>query len=328
MTATRAWARLGPGVVSLGLFVAGCANVDGNSGVVAPTTYDSGAVQDTFVATDTGGGQADTGSTTPDTTTAADTTKVEDTGVPPGTCGGACDIGYDPKRSCQCNKDCLKFGNCCADYGQLCLPGEMTCQGRCDAALDVTKPCQCSWDCPKFGSCCPDFVATCHGGEALDWFQAPTGKCTKTTDWVKVKFIPDGDTLHLEQQDAKGNDIAVRFLLVDTPEVTSNDCYAVDAKKYTFSAVQKSNNLVCLVKETKSDDKDIYGRLLRYVYVKDPSQTKPVELNLRLLRLGLARVLYPFAKGNPYEKLALLTMAKAKEDNLGGWKSCGWVKPK
>ncbi len=305
-----------------------CANLPTNS--APPATYDTlasdsggggaGADQDTLSDTavvDTHVNDTHTGATD-----AADTTPAPDA-KPEGTCQGRCNGPYNPGLPCQCNKDCPKFGNCCKDYGTLCDAGANTCVGRCDAPADVTKPCQCTWDCAKHGTCCPNFIASCHAKEALDWFAAPTGKCTKETDWVGVKFIPDGDTIVLDQQDSAGEDITVRFLLVDTPEMTSKDCYALDAKKFTVSAVQKSGK-VCLVKESKSDDKDIYGRLLRYVFIKDASQVQPVELNLRLLQLGLGRVLYPFAKGNPYEPLALLTQAKAKEDGMGGWKACGW----
>lgn len=206
-------------------------------------------------------------------------------------------------------------------------PGS-SCAGRCDAPFSAKYPCQCGWDCAKYGSCCSDWIAACHPQDQLDWYPAPTGVCNKPSDWIKVKSNPDGDTLHLPQIDASGKLVAVRLLLVDTPETTALDCFADEAKKFTYDTLIKSSMQVCLVAEPTSEDKDMYGRLLRYVYVKVPGQPLPVQLNLRLLRLGLGRVLYPFASGNPLEKWALETMALAKIDQQGGWASCGWLKPK
>lgn len=203
-----------------------------------------------------------------------------------------------------------------------------SCVGRCDSLFSSKFPCQCGWDCAKYGSCCSDWIAACRPQDQLDWYPAPAGVCSKPSDWIKIKSNPDGDTLHLPEYDASGKLVAVRLLLVDTPETTVDDCFAQEAKKFTYDTLIKSSMQVCLVAEPTGDDKDIYGRLLRYVYVKVPGQPLPVQLNLRLLRLGLGRILYPFASGNPLEKWALETMALAKSDQQGGWANCGWIKPK
>lgn len=317
---------------SLSLLLPACPNLGGPASSAQPATYDTGnggggGGTDAATAQDSSG-RANDAAAQQDAGGSADTGGgEEDVGVT-GTCEGACGAAYDPGRSCQCNDECAKFGNCCPDYGPLCKPAEMTCQGRCDASFNAAKPCQCTWDCPKFGTCCPDWIAQCHKDEQLDFFYAPSGKCTKDSDWKKVDHVSDGDTLVLEETDSKGQNLIVRFLLVDTPELTSSDCYALEAKKFTYAQVQKSPS-VCLISDTKAGNKDVYGRLLRYVYYKEPAvDGKAVELNLRLLRLGYARVLYPFAKGNQYEALALMTMGLAKENDLGGWAKCGWVKPK
>lgn len=204
----------------------------------------------------------------------------------------------------------------------------MTCADRCTKPFTSTKPCQCTWDCAKYGTCCPDWVAVCHPTDNVDWYHPPAGICAKPSDWIQVKSNPDGDTIHLPEVDSFGYHVAVRFLLVDTAETTTAECMSAEAKKATWDGLVKSNMTVCLVAEPGGEDKDMYGRLLRYVYVKDPAKPLPVQLNLRLLRLGLGRVLYPFATGNSLEKIALETMAQAKVDNLGGWGKCGWLKPK
>ncbi len=215
-----------------------------------------------------------------------------------------------------------------ADTAPADVASGQTCADRCTKPFTSTKPCQCTWDCAKYGTCCPDWVAVCHPQDNLDWYSPPAGACSQPGDWVKVKSNPDGDTIHLQELDSTGYHLAVRFLLVDTAETTTAECMSAEAKKATWDSLVKSSLSVCLVAEPGGEDKDMYGRLLRYVYVKDPALAKPIQLNLRLLRLGLGRVLYPFAAGNSLEKLALETMAQAKVDNLGGWGKCGWVQPK
>lgn len=215
-----------------------------------------------------------------------------------------------------------------ADVAPADIASGQSCADRCTKPFTSTKPCQCTWDCAKYGTCCADWVAVCHSGDNLDWYNPPAGACTQPSDWIKVKSNPDGDTIHLQEIDSSGYHVAVRFLLVDTAETTTDECMSAEAKKATWDSLVKSSLSVCLVAEAGAEDKDMYGRLLRYVYVKDPAQPNPVQLNLRLLRLGLGRVLYPFATGNSLEKIALETMAQAKVDGLGGWGKCGWLKPK
>jgi endonuclease YncB( thermonuclease family) len=171
-------------------------------------------------------------------------------------------------------------------------------------------------------------VPACYKGPPLDWYTAPEGQCTQAGDWQQVLGNADGDSLTMKQLDDSGDNVRVRLLLIDTPELSSQDCYAEEAKAATYQALIRSKFKVCLVAQPGGDDKDVYGRLLRYVYLQEPGQTKPVQLNLRLLRQGMARVLYPYLQGNPLELVALATMATAKAEKLGGWAACGWVKPK
>lgn len=42
------------------------------------------------------------------------------------TCELRCFDEYDPSLSCQCNKRCVEFGNCCDDYHDECLTGKTT----------------------------------------------------------------------------------------------------------------------------------------------------------------------------------------------------------
>jgi len=83
---------------------------------------------------------------------------------------------------------------------------------------------------------------------------------------------------------------------------------------------------LCLLSPLEADDeagdKDIYDRLLRWIWYRRDG--KVVQLNARLLRMGLAKVFYPFAKDLRYEGDGLKMQAAAKKEKLGGWKTCGW----
>ncbi len=93
-----------------------------------------------------------------------------------------------------------------------------------------------------------------------------------------VAEVIDGDTIVL----ATGEH--VRYIGMNAPEPTDNECYAREASAKNAELV--AGKLVHLEKDTRETDD--YGRLLRYVYVDD------VFVNGELVRLGYARArVYP-----------------------------------
>ena len=348
-------------LVSLSLFGACATGANSGAGVAyVPTTYDTlpaggDAVSDAQNAGDSGslqdsggsGGTVDAG--VQDTAKAVDVGAKVDAGKPPidagsaidtgnaskdsGTvdagpalsCAGKCGAKYDKNLPCQCNNLCPEYGNCCADFFPACKPELLSCKGRCDEKFDKFLPCQCGWDCSKYDSCCSDFVGQCTSGANLTFLEAGPGECEKASDWVATQQINDGDTFKLK---AIHGGEAVRFLVVNTPEIKEKQCYAIDAQKFTLSRIKnsiypgKGGYHLCLVKDPSQPDKDKYGRLLRYVYYKEANYPKPVQLNARLVRLGYGRVYYPFAEGNKHEKIGLWMQEKARQDKVGGWGVC------
>ncbi len=299
----------------------GCANV-GPGTAAPPASYDTGAGavdgvagQDT-TAVDTGA--VDSGA--PDTGAPHDAGK--DAGVPSAlSCQGKCGAKYNPTLKCQCNDDCGKFGNCCADYGPLCKPETASCKGRCDEPYDKSATCQCTWDCSRYGTCCGDYLDQCHPGAKLDFQVADPGEtahCNKPSNLYNVEYAKDGDTLQLIDGSI------VRFLVVNTPELSKKDCYATNAHQWTKSMVKKVKT-VCLIMDPAEGDKDQYDRLLRYVYYKDPDAGGAwVNMNLRLVSLGLGPVFYPYAADQKWEKTGLLMQERARIFKIGGWGVCGW----
>ena len=104
---------------------------------------------------------------------------------------------------------------------------------------------------------------------------------------ARVKRVIDGDTVELENGDR------VRYLGMDTPETKHPDkpveCYGVEASKWNQFLVEGKD----VTLQRGFDNKDRYGRLLRYVWVdvelKDGSKEN-VFVNGFLVSSGHARV--------------------------------------
>jgi len=194
-----------------------------------------------------------------------------------------------------------------------------TCAARC-GTYAASASCQCDAACTQYGNCCADYAALCGSGSAAtDFLVAQGSECADPSSWFDVTHVRDGDTVDLASGDA------VRFLLVDTPELSTDDCEAWPARDFTVAAIAASGSRVCLVRDPTSTDRDLYDRLLRYVYVRDAgADGQPINLNVRLIRIGYGRLLYPYAAGRVHEPEGKAAQAGAKVEGLGGWGSCGW----
>ncbi|PKM02137.1 MAG: hypothetical protein CVV17_06110, partial [Gammaproteobacteria bacterium HGW-Gammaproteobacteria-7] len=106
-------------------------------------------------------------------------------------------------------------------------PPAGTCAARC-GTFSVGESCQCDAPCVQYGNCCADYEALCATGPAAtDFLVAQGDDCADAADWIAVTHVRDGDTVDVASGDA------VRFLLVDTPELSSDDCVAWDARAFT-----------------------------------------------------------------------------------------------
>jgi micrococcal nuclease len=126
-----------------------------------------------------------------------------------------------------------------------------------------------------------------------------------------VDYVIDGDTVVLEDGQR------VRYLLIDTPEITkdANDCYGAEARDYNNMLVTGRTIEI----EYDEECQDRYGRLLAYVSVGE------LDINSTLLEGGYACILHipPNGDGRLAEYQALENMAKA--DGAGMWTACGTV---
>lgn len=172
-----------------------------------------------------------------------------------------------------------------------------------------------------------------------DELYADPGECEDPGQWVRTMFVLDGDTIMLDD----GYSSKVRLLGVAAPEIAHPpnpkpaECYGPDAwtlvkkwlvvEQFAADDPMKTSELqhmyVCVRPDPNADNKDDFGRLLRYVYLRDATG-KAVQLNARLVRQGAARVYTSFAKGLRHESALKARQTTARNEGLGGWDKCKW----
>jgi micrococcal nuclease len=108
---------------------------------------------------------------------------------------------------------------------------------------------------------------------------------------------------------------------MDTPETVDPrkpvQCFGKEASIKNTELV--FGKIVRLEKDVS--DKDMYGRLLRYVWVVDITTASEIMVNAELVRLGYAQVsTYP--PDVKYQKYLLRLQEEARVANLGLWGSC------
>jgi len=131
--------------------------------------------------------------------------------------------------------------------------------------------------------------------------------------YAVTRFV-DGDTLVV---DMNGREETIRMIGVDTPETHKPDtpvqCYGPAAAAYTKNLI--GDQRLRLEADETNQNRDRYGRLLRYVYLPDN----------RLISLELIKNGYGFAYTSfPFTKTAEFTAAEtaAKAENKGLWGNC------
>jgi endonuclease YncB( thermonuclease family) len=126
--------------------------------------------------------------------------------------------------------------------------------------------------------------------------------------FVQVVRIHDGDTLTLSSGEK------VRFLQIDTPEISPAECYGAQAHKALVEIIGKSS--ITLESDSVSGDKDKFGRILRYVKVGK------VNVNLKLVEIGAATPYFYKGEKGKYSAQLLKAAQNAKAKKIGLWKSC------
>lgn len=116
----------------------------------------------------------------------------------------------------------------------------------------------------------------------------------------------DGDTVEL----ASGE--RVRYLMVDTPELSSDDCYADEAREFNASLVEGRE--IDLDYDVEREDR--YGRTLAYVTVDGE------EINTLLVEAGYACVLHISPNGDDRVSEFETLERTARDSSSGMWGAC------
>lgn len=130
-----------------------------------------------------------------------------------------------------------------------------------------------------------------------------------------IDHYVDGDTIAVNMN---GNVETVRFIGVDTPEThrpnTPVQCYGPQAAAYTKAQISKFGK-VRLQADPQDTNRDVYGRLLRYVYLPDGTL-----LDEQIIKqgYGFAYLDFPFSK--KAEFAAAQTQAQLAKAGL--WATC------
>lgn len=116
----------------------------------------------------------------------------------------------------------------------------------------------------------------------------------------------DGDTVEL----ATGE--RIRYLMVDTPELKSDDCYAEEAREFNASLVEGRD--IDLDYDVEREDR--YGRTLAYVTVDGD------EINTLLVEAGYACVLHISPNGDDRVTEFESLERTARTSSTGMWGAC------
>lgn len=135
-----------------------------------------------------------------------------------------------------------------------------------------------------------------------------------TDPTYRVSNVVDGDTLDVRGAD--GTEVRVRLVGIDTPETVDPnrrvECEGPEASARMKELLLEKN--VSL--EAKPDeDKDPYGRLLRYVFLSGK------DIGAQMIEEGYAVSIckkFPHPRCNTYEELE----KKAMQAKLGRWGKC------
>ena len=124
-----------------------------------------------------------------------------------------------------------------------------------------------------------------------------------------VLKIYDGDTITMS------NGEKVRLLQIDTPELSSKECYGVQARAELVKLLGKSKK-VKLTTDPKLDKVDSYGRSLRYIFAGK------TNINLKMVEIGAAAPYFYRGELGAYSNQILKAAENAKRNKLGLWGAC------
>lgn len=156
---------------------------------------------------------------------------------------------------------------------------------------------------------------------ALDPVKAPNVEPTTTLPAGRGMLYPvlsvtDGDTFRVLYH---GESEPVRLIGVDAPETVDPDaseqCFGHESSDYLRQLLAAKK--VFLVRDGGQDDRDQYGRLLRFAYLEDRS-----NVNAALVRGGYATYEEQYPIAEPFRSELARAESSAVRRNAGLWQEC------
>ena len=141
-----------------------------------------------------------------------------------------------------------------------------------------------------------------------------SSNCLKDYKEFVVKAVCDGDTISLTDCKSDQKEKKIRLLGIDAFE---HDQFPYGKEGKDFLTKLVLNKKVCI--ETDVNEKDIYGRTLGYVLLKD------TFINEELLKNGLA-LLYDFPPNTKYIDKLKKAQIYARKNMIGVWKDGDYIK--
>ena len=147
-----------------------------------------------------------------------------------------------------------------------------------------------------------------RSGFLVTFLTLSLGLASSSAAGLQVLRIHDGDTLTISGGEK------VRFLQIDTPEISPAECFGIEAHKALIGIIKQSP--ITLESDSASADRDQYGRILRYVMIGK------LNVNLKLVEIGAATPYFYQGETGRYSTQLLRAAQKAKAKKIGLWRQC------
>jgi micrococcal nuclease len=109
-------------------------------------------------------------------------------------------------------------------------------------------------------------------------------------EWLEVVKVVDGDTIELKIGE---NTESVRLIGIDAPEIEGKTKEkGIESKNYLKSLI--GTEKVRLEADETQDDRDIYDRLLRYVFLKNGKMINKIMIETKMAKEYTFRTKYKY----------------------------------
>ena len=137
---------------------------------------------------------------------------------------------------------------------------------------------------------------------------------------AQVTHVVDGDTIDVRLPD--GDEETVRYIGIDTPETVKPDSPVQCGGPKAHEVNERLVGGRAVTLRFDQEPRDIYGRLLAYVYLPRPRPGgRPRFVNAELLRRGLARTL-TIPPNDSFAELFARLASRAGTAGRGLWGRC------